>query len=84
MSKEPPIKRILQHYLERRSSYGIFLWNVINIREIVLDYSELSHENYRFLLEFATDAYLHRRLVNLSKNDMMKINQKYTESLTRH
>ena len=81
MSKEPLRKKVLHQVgsNEQKNSYGSLLWNVINIREIVLDYSQLSHENYRFLIKWASDSYLKRRLFNLSKSDMITIYQKRAE-----
>ena len=80
MSVEPPVKRVFQHDSLIEFPYGIYMGNVINIREIVMDYSHLSHENYPFLVQCASDAYLKRRLHTLSKIDMMTLYQKHVES----
>ena len=58
----------------------VAFWNIINVRNIVLDYSHLSQDNYAFLVEFGSDSYFARRLGDLTKAQLVAIHQKNEES----
>ena len=58
MSAFPAMKKQLgdeKHTQKEGIAHVSAFWHVQNVREIVLDYSHLSHENYGFFLEFASD-----------------------------
>ena len=48
--KQQPKKQRLDDVDESICSTMHAFWNVINVGEIVLDFSNLSHENYPFLV----------------------------------
>eukprot|EP01083_Nonionella_stella_P152804 490242_1 len=72
-TEEPPFKKqkVEKEFDEERC----LIFDVVPIRDIILDYLPITFQNVQFFINTAGDAYFQRRLLHLNKYDVIKIKE---------